>query len=64
MECVMKTKTEYVEESIRFRYRQIDAGLHVMAHNLNMIIDAEVALIHLKREAQVDSIVKLCLTGK
>ena len=60
----MKTKTEYVEEEIRFRNRLIEASIGVLNYNLNMILDAEVALIHLKREAQVDSIVKLCLTGK
>jgi hypothetical protein len=60
----MRTKTEYVEEAIRFRYRQIEASIGVLNYNLNMILDAEVDLIHLKREAQVDSIVKLCLTGK
>ena len=60
----MRTKTEYVEESIRFRHRQIEAGIGVLNHNLNMILDAEVALIHLKREAQIDSIVNLCLTAK
>ena len=60
----MKTKAEYIEESIRFRYRQIEAGIIVLNHNLNMILDAEVSLIALRKEAQVESIVNLCLTGK
>lgn len=58
------TKTRHVEEAIRFRYRQIEASIVVLNYNLNMILDAEVSLIQLKKEAQIDSIVNLCLTGK
>jgi len=60
----MKNRVEHVEESIRFRRRQISALLNNINYNCDMIIQAEGLLAGLYEEARIASIVKLCLTGK
>ena len=60
----MKTKAEHIEESIRFRRRQISGLLNNINYNCDMIIQAEVLLENLYEEARVTKIIKLCLTGK
>lgn len=60
----MKTKVEHVEESIRFRWSQINGALKNIEYNTTMILQAEALLAGLYEEAQIASIVKLCLTGK
>lgn len=60
----MKTKIEHIEESIRFRRRQITALLNNINYNCDMAIQAEALLEGLYEEARIASIVNLCLTGK
>jgi hypothetical protein len=60
----MKTKIEHIEESIRFRRRQIAALLNNINYNCDMLIQAETMLGRLYEEARIASIVNLCLTGK
>lgn len=60
----MKNKVEHIEESIRFRHRQISALISNIDYNCDMIIQAETLLDGLYEEARINSIVNLCLTGK
>ncbi len=64
----MKTKVEHLEESVRFRRRQITSLLNNINYNCDMAMLAEVLLEELYEElyeeARIYSIVNLCLTGK
>jgi len=64
----MRTKAEHnvrdVIENIKFRHIQITALLNSINYNYDMIIQAEASLADLYEEAQIASIVGLCLTGK
>jgi hypothetical protein len=60
----MKNKADYIEESIRFRWLQINAALNNIDFNTTMILRAEELLEGLYEEARIASIIKLCLTGK
>ena len=64
MGIIMKNKAEHVEESIRFRWSQINGALKNIEYNTTMILQAEVLLAGLYEEVRIASIVKLCLTGK
>jgi len=60
----MKNKADHMEESIRFRWLQINAALNNIDFNTTMILRAEELLEGLYEEERIASIVKLCLTGK
>lgn len=60
----MKTKVEHIEESIRFRRKQITAILNNINYNCDMIMQAEMLLQGLYEEVRVAKIINLCLTGK